>query len=452
MRCGLERRIQSASNQLSNVMQTVSRKQSSLLNITAVTLIVTSVIIRGGNRGVALILLEIVGLVAIAVLAWQLLSNRLPHTSIKKSWWVAVGLPCFILTIQSINNQSLPSVAAQFALLSLIPCIALFGFSLICEERESRMLFKTWVFVAVVQAVFGLIQLPTGSSLFFGIVTSEPVIGTFASKNTYANLLVMAIPLAVLLFFSDLSHHREPNRRTVWAWGAAVFTLMATIFLTTSRTGIVTGILTLFLSVVLLRPRSSEVSRGPIWWFAGTAALILAVLIFGGLDWVVRFDSSRLSTDYDTRALMRAATVDGILAQLPFGSGLGSYPWVSSSIQPREMGRYWLDLAHNDYLQLLMETGVLGGGLIMLIFWLYISRWWGLLRTSGGQWSRQRQVGVACGISLLAFALHAWVDYPFHIPANAMMAATLFGLMLRERSDGQPVKGVSRRVSQPISG
>jgi hypothetical protein len=39
---------------------------------------------------------------------------------------------------------------------------------------------------------------------------------------------------------------------------------------------------------------------------------------------------------------------------------------------------------------------------------------------------------VACGLGALATALHALVDYPFHIPANAMFAAFLLGVFLRE--------------------
>jgi hypothetical protein len=36
-----------------------------------------------------------------------------------------------------------------------------------------------------------------------------------------------------------------------------------------------------------------------------------------------------------------------------------------------------------------------------------------------------------CGLGLLGFLLHSLVEFPMHIPANAIMAALLAGIYLR---------------------
>ena len=71
----------------------------------------------------------------------------------------------------------------------------------------------------------------------------------------------------------------------------------------------------------------------------------------------------------------------------------------------------------------------------------------GVRRGGGGSkgWSEADRLAVACGLGALATALHALVDYPLHIPANAMMAAFLLGVFLREPEEaGAPAVAGAR--------
>jgi hypothetical protein len=52
----------------------------------------------------------------------------------------------------------------------------------------------------------------------------------------------------------------------------------------------------------------------------------------------------------------------------------------------------------------------------------------------------------SCGIGLLAVLLHSWVDFNLRIPANAMLAAFLLGVLLRPLQ-AQP--GLPARESVP---
>lgn len=448
-----------------NPLNTTRPHSSGRLPATAMVLIATMVLfatlLRGGNRGVALMALEWLALGAGLVLAWGWLARGEGLKTGVAVDRIAIAVlamsPLWVPAMQALLRQAAVPGATGFSALAGIPLAVCLLAGWAASAAQGATLRNLWLGVALTQAVFGLMQLSGAEALFFGVDTPEPVIGTFASKNTYANLLVMAIPLAVFQFMDAFADRRDRSRKGLWVWGTAVFVLVVTVMLTTSRTGIVTGLLVLLLSVAMLRPAGGEGSRsGGLWWGVGLGGLIVVVLMAGGLEWAARFDADRLSTDADYRALMRSATAQGALAHLPLGTGLGTYPWVASAIQPPETGRYWLDLAHNDYTQLLMDTGVLGAALLVLAFSLYLRRWWGLLRAPrkpGETWPRQQRAAMAYGISLLAFALHAWVDYPFHIPANAMMAATLFGLMLRsERSDRQAVQSRPRSITRSIAG
>lgn len=420
-------------------------------------LIVLSPIFRGGNRSTVLFFLEILTLILMAATAYQSLKSQqlpsLPGSRLSRFiFLLLLTSPLFSAAVHFVVAPTfgLPVTtftASAHSYLASLPILCCLFLSALATESQATTLYRTWIFLAVAEATMGLLQIGTGEVLRFGIPSNSPITGTFASKNTYANLLVMAIPLATAGWFKAFSannHRTAPRGNVQWAWGAALFILMVTVLLTTSRTGIVTGLLVFVMSVLLLSPRDRSSRWGGWFWSAGALALAVIALLAGGLDWVSRFDADTLSNDYDVRALMRSATASAAWSNLPFGLGLGSFPWVSSTFQPPEMGPYWFDLAHNDYLQLFAETGLVGAVLVAASIWLFLSKGWVALRLASSRTSsstREAKAALAGGIGLLAFAVHAWVDYPFHIPANAMMAATLLGLLCRE------IPGTTKRTT-----
>lgn len=425
----------------------------------AIVLIVAASIFRGGNRHVAMIGLEWIGLAVCLIFAMAAVSTaRLPtgfgQNGIAR--WGVIALlmaPAWVALAQLMGAQTVSTPLAGWSTALVgAPIVALLLVGLSSARVQTETLWKTWLWVALAQATLGLMQMSGIEALYFNQVTSEHVIGTFASKNTYANLLVMAIPLAVYGWIGRDKSHRngEFNRQqsNPWLWGAALFVLMAAVSMSASRTAIVTGLLTVLLSVALLTPsHNSKGNRthGRRWVWLGTAALLGAVALSGGLDWLARFDSARLASDDAARGLMREASWQGAMASWPWGSGLGSYRWVFPAFHPPELARSLVDLAHNDYLHFFMEAGAAGAALMVLILMLIGLRakaLWHSAQGRAGGWSDQDRLAVACGLGFLATALHAWVDYPFHIPANAMFAAFLLGVFLRE---SVPSQNLSKR-------
>jgi O-antigen ligase len=75
--------------------------------------------------------------------------------------------------------------------------------------------------------------------------------------------------------------------------------------------------------------------------------------------------------------------------------------------------------SHNDYVEALAETGVIGGlcGLVFLVFLFWMA--WKILSVEGDLRSFAYHAGalVAC----LGLLVHAGVDFNFHIPSNALI-------------------------------
>lgn len=430
--------------------------------VAALLMVALATLFRGGNRSVALMALEALALLVVLGWGWRALGAQGLPPALGAGRWRAASLalaaaPVWVAAVQLLpwpgaGALSPTSLATAHALLAGLPVVACFLVALSGNAAQVQTLLRLWLWVAVTQAALGLLQLGGFEALYFGMDGAEPVIGSYASKNTYANLLAMGVPLAVLGLWGASGRQRRGSgeRRSPW-WGVlALLTLLAAALASASRTGIATALLVTLLALALLAPAREAAAGGRGGWLRrlGLPALalgLLAVALFmGGLDWVERFDAERLAADDTVRALTREATWQGALAYWPLGSGLGSYAWVFPRFQAPEVGRFLLDLAHNDYLQLFMETGALGLVAMALALALMGRRTLQLFSAGRGTWSSADRLAVACGLGLLATLLHAWVDYPFRIPANAMLAAFLLGVFLRQpvtsAADPQKVK------------
>jgi O-antigen ligase len=102
---------------------------------------------------------------------------------------------------------------------------------------------------------------------------------------------------------------------------------------------------------------------------------------------------------------------------LATGTGLGTFEAVYPQYQSFVTDKTWTE-AHNDYAQMLVETGLIGGllALLSLLIFLHDAFWVGLRSGLSGTpgWI---QLGAALGCCGLL--VHSFVDFNLHIPANA---------------------------------
>jgi O-antigen ligase len=88
-------------------------------------------------------------------------------------------------------------------------------------------------------------------------------------------------------------------------------------------------------------------------------------------------------------------------------------------------GRYRLEQAHNDYLQVLSDGGIVGGAL-GLVFIIGLFRMGFARRESSDDFRR----GVATGALAGCFAvlIHSFFDFTLHTPSNALLFLVLAAL------------------------
>lgn len=430
--------------------------------------------IRGGNRYVALVLLDLLGLLVLVAIGWRFLhgvrgtdpqASLLPNVSrpvlflALSPLWVAllqlVPVPSVLwamlpghalyqealLAAQAVSVPfrpvSLTPDATWVSVLAGIPIAAAFMLGHTGSRHQLNVFIVLWVGLALLQVVVSLLQLAGMPWLFFGAETfgnGRPV-GTLANPNHLASLVTMALPLAVMKF-RQLDKSR---RNTGFAghsgvhlmWGVAVFVLLTGVLVSWSRAGVGTAMLVMTLSVVLM-PQSEadrQQRRLQLW---GLVVVLAVLLLSAGVGWMSRVWGGAVGADLSFRGLLFGSTWRAALEFFPFGSGLGSYAVVYPRWQPDEV-RGFAEHAHSDYVQLLMECGLLFVVLAGVAFCLVRERVWNLVRhaRSAHGIDASRRVKLSCGLGVLALFLHSWVDFNLRIPANAMFGAFLLGAFLR---------------------
>jgi O-antigen ligase len=116
----------------------------------------------------------------------------------------------------------------------------------------------------------------------------------------------------------------------------------------------------------------------------------------------------RLSIDLDAIRMLRSKPI--------LGWGLGTFPVVYPQFR-RFYTNFFVNEAHNDYAQLLVEMGLLGFGTLL---W-YVIVLWKQVRRKLGKWSTDvnSAVTLACSLGVAGILVHSVADFNLQIPANA---------------------------------
>jgi len=127
------------------------------------------------------------------------------------------------------------------------------------------------------------------------------------------------------------------------------------------------------------------------------------------------------------------------------GCGLGAYePAFLRYKKVAPMNR--VDFAHNDYLQVLAELGVIGFAAVLALGLMVLGRAVGAGTASESY--QERYAGLAAAGALTAILLHSFVDFNLYIPANTMLVAWIGGMAMALGGNGRP-RAVGREIGLP---
>jgi O-antigen ligase len=271
-----------------------------------------------------------------------------------------------------------------------------------------------------------------GSPLrFFTITNDSEAVGFFANRNhfaalTYVVLLFTAV-WAIDLGFKTGSLADTRNLKVGRIVGLT-FTLLALIVLIAteatarSRAGLILTIVALagvFVLAFADRRNASAVTSSKLLLGAVTVAVILAVQ-FALYRILGRFSSDPLA---DARIPFAQNTIRAAVAFMPFGSGMGTFvPVYGMFERPSDtLADVYANHAHNDFLELWLETGTMGIGLFgIFMVWLAFRIFKVWRKTLAGANEFDRLLAQAATLAIVLLIAHSSVDYPLR--TGAMMA------------------------------
>ena len=266
--------------------------------------------------------------------------------------------------------------------------------------------------------------------------------GPFVNKNHFAGWMVMTLSLT-LAYFTTLLERATRQSKTGWrdwvAWsstpdggallmvGFASIVMGLSLMMTSSRSGI--GAFAAAVGVVSIVALRSLPSRKARFIGAGLLlALFLASLAWAGPEVVL----SRFSDVPEAVQRRLDAWRDGvdIVRDFPItGTGLNTYGtatlFYASSANDR-----WFREAHNDYLQILAEGGLLLGLPACLLMGAFVMTIRGRFREDRNQGHRSwLRVGAVVGLG--AIGLQSMVEFSLQMPGNAALLLVLAAVAIR---------------------
>lgn len=349
--------------------------------------------------------------------SWQPLSVNLRATLLE-SFQLCSGLAVLFLTIQLIDSRK----ALQRSLLTLLVFAGLYALISILYKLfpNDKIL---WV----------LHPWPERAGSPFG---------TYVNGNHFAGLMGMLLPLCLAWFLAhkptiNYSNWRErivdffndPQSSPHLIYGMISLLVAVSIFLSTSRGGILSCLGGLVIFGLLLASRGVDRKRG-LLLISFFGLLLFGVGIFG---WEPIFkDFQHLRGADGTITEQRPEYWQdsfALVADYPvFGTGFGTYRDAYRGYQGAMTGELVVDHAHNDYVELVADGGLLGTALVA---WLALSL---LLAAVRGLKLRRTLLSNYLVLGALAglgsIALHSLTDFNLHIGANLLWFGFLWGLLI----------------------
>ena len=288
-------------------------------------------------------------------------------------------------------------------------------------------------------SLLGILQKLTGTKDIYWVRDASYAthFGPYVNRNHFAGYIGMVIPVALGLLvsrFASVAFFKNADRRSIAAKFQSHFfanllltfvivIMISALFLSLSRGGIMSFAVAVvaFCTLVGFTRLRGVMGRG--WRIMASVIVITFVfLMWLGLDPILNRMSDLSSP---TRYEVYENTINMAKDFPVFGTGLGTFQYIYPGYKTLQSQAYY-DHAHNDYLELISDSGLVGFVIVLsgfiMFFWKTLVRWW--------ERRHYYAKGVALGgvCSVIAILAHSFTDFNLHIPANALFLSIILGL------------------------
>lgn len=323
----------------------------------------------------------------------------------------------------SVEPFSTYLTAVHIFILCLFFAIALASLDSAGRLRRTSSVFVIFGFI---YAFYAILQSVLSPERIYGVYdpASAMPFGSFVNRHDFAALMNMVVSIPLGLIFAGAVPR---DKRLLYVVSIAL--IGTAVLLSGSRGGLV-SLVAAILIVLILTTRSQ--GRKTLFVRAGLSLLLLIAAVggavfVGGDTSLTRFsDAASASNISSSRFEIWATTLKLISDHMPLGAGLGAYAQAYTRYDTMS-GLERIEQAHNDYLQIAADAGIVGvliGGLFL--FWFFRE---GARNSFGGNTLR-RGIAVGAFAGCFAVLIHSIFDFVLHITAISVMFLTLLAMLV----------------------
>lgn len=299
-----------------------------------------------------------------------------------------------ISIINSVNiNESLISLNKIFIVLSTIVCVSIFS-----NKAKS---FQNLTFLLFISVLF------ESSYVLYDYITSSDLNFTGVSMNR--NISSFSILIKLPFFFIYKSINQKQNKPLSLILEIII---ISSIIILESRAAIVVLIMIYLLKTAFTKDKLKSI----ITLFIS----VLSLFIYYPFSRILQNKSFDANIILDESVNLRldffSTSIDLFLNNPITGNGIGMWKILSNQMQLSQVSYY----VHNDFLQFLTETGVIG--LILYIFF-FISIFYLITKN----WNNN---SIYFLIALMIFIIDSFINFPFHRPQQIIIFVLIIGLVI----------------------
>jgi O-antigen ligase len=362
-------------------------------------------------------------------------------------------------SIALVNTLTLDPNSTRLVLVQLSSLFVYFAATLVFIDTRHRLqiLVRTIMVFGFLLAILGLSQSFTSPTkvYWFRELNQSTAFGPFINRHHFAGYMELTIALPLGLLFAGAV---DKEKRFIYLFIAGL--MGVALVMTASRGGIISLVAEIFFLMIVTaiwrKPSHRRRRKGHRFKFvlgrlgmtgALLVALFLGVVLLGGEFSINRFIDSVNTDDPTTgRAHFWSVTLDIIKAHPYLGTGLGAFGVIYTKYDTRS-GLYRLEQAHNDYLQVLSDAGIIGAVLalsfVLLLFGKAIAR-------AHSRDDFRRGVALAALSGCFGVMVHSFFDFTLHTTSNALLFLVLAAIATLDNRVEDPlaIRRKRRRSSE----
>lgn len=436
-----------------------SSTQSKLNNIFAFILVIflsISPIPLGSNRpifwAISALSLAIIAIIYIVCLISQQSELKRKPTQIKSIFIPYLFLLAFIILQIIPFGEWISPLKSMFdnsiiigKTISLTPSLSLLSFiqfasygllfflmlQIAYNVNRAEKIIITLFIIITLYAIYALMALSMfGDTILFleKWAYYNNATGTFVNRNSFATFLSFGLIIGVAFTVASLlpndattKHQKNLLLTTLYFLGSAI--IFAALISTQSRMGFFAGFVGSIITIALIISKApkTRLLKWPVFLFAILAIIVLFFLYAGGLlERLATVDSAA-----DGRLTLYKQIIVMISSNPLTGYGAGSFELSFPLFHqlPLSPDVVW-DKAHNTYLALWAELGIIFGSIPIIIVVLITLFTWRIYKTAQKRWL---QAAISLGIITTA-SIHSLVDFSLEIQAAAYIFVAILAI------------------------